>query len=228
MSRMLKLAKKSLGLMTIAILSTSCISSLDGQLHVLKPMLVKKQGGFLGLKKKKITLSPEIYKSELAINGEQNLTLKLKLNENEVNIPLNSDSTINIPANGEIKVSHLETKQPFDIVGVIKTDIEESSSSRDIESCSITVMERHCDKVCVRPPSAPDHRDRDPVPRCEIVCRNEPTTIYGRQEVEYHFEITHRNVSLNFINMKTRELLANFQGKNSELRTVYDYKGQCK
>lgn len=216
--------KKFIGLMLISAFAASCVN-LDGHLNVQQTMNVKKKGGFLNMKTKTVELEPGIYKAELKVKDRDSLTLKLRLekeNDDEIKIPLKSDKDFNLPDNGEVRISGSEVKQPFDVVGTIKTSITRSDSRRAVEECSLSVIERHCEKVC-----RPAGRNGDRVV-CNVVCRDVSVTIPGVREYEYHTRFTHRDLEVDLKDVNTQAQLATLRTTGTESERVTDYYGPCR
>jgi hypothetical protein len=209
----MKVLKSVIGLLAVTVLSASCVS-LDGQLDVKQMMSAKKKSGFLNLKTKEIQIQPDLYQAELKINSDKSFTLKLE-GHDKILIPLKSEKDLNVPSNGRVFISHADINQPFDVSGLIQTDISSTEQQNAIEDCSFTVTENHCKKICESEKS------------CKIECKDEQVTIQGRHEVVYHYQTIHRDLAMDLLKQDKGEVLASFHGTDSETSRIEDYSGRC-
>ena len=210
----MKNVKGIMSLLLLSLMATSCIS-LNGQIDVKQTMAAKKKSGFLNLKTKEIQIQPDLYKAELQINGNKNYTLKLE-GRDTISIPIKSNTNLNMPANGKVVISHNDIGQPFDISGLIATDVTFSGRQDAVESCSWTVTENHCKKVCASSTS------------CNIECHDEVVTLYGQQEIIFHYKNTYRDLAISFLKVDKGEELASFHGSNTEVEKIIDFQSVCR
>lgn len=206
--------KSLMGLIVLSLLSTSCLK-LDGQLDVRQAMSAKKKSGFLNLKTKEIKIEPDLYRAELKINGNKSYTLKLEGHE-KILIPIKSENDLNVPTSGQIAISHNDINQPFDIRGNIKTDITHSGGTDTVEDCTWTVTENHCQKICDKPDS------------CTIACKDVQVTLRGHRQVSFHYRTTHRDLSVDFLKADKPEVLATFNGSDTQVDRITDFEGLCR
>lgn len=206
--------KVLMGLTVLSLLSTACIR-LEGQLDVRQPMAAKKKSGFLNLKKKEIKIEPDIYRAELKVNGSDSFTLKLEGRE-KILVPIKSEKDLRIPDNGIVRISAQDIGQPFDLRGNIATEVEHSPSTEAIEECSFTVTENRCQKICEK------------VDACKIECKDVQITLQGQHLVRYHFRTIHRDLSVDFLKTDKPEVLATFNGTDTQVDRIIDFSGQCR
>lgn len=206
--------KGLMGLMVLSMLSTSCLK-LEGQLDVKQAMSAKKKSGFLNLKTKEIKIDPDLYRAELKILGDKNYTLKLEGHE-KILIPIKSERDLNVPSSGTIAISHDDINQPFDLRGEIKTDVSHSGGTDTVEDCSWTVTENHCQKICDKPDA------------CKIECKDVQVTLKGQHQVSYHYRTIHRDLSIDFLKIAKGEVLATFNGSDTQVDRITDYEGVCR
>lgn len=233
-------------------MAASCVN-LDGQLNVLTVMNVKKKGGFLNLQNKTVAIQPGIYNANLKINNESSFTLRLKADkeeESDIIIPINSEKSFDLPANGLIKIAGADISQPFDISGTIQTEITNSDIVRGIEQCTEYRTERRCEKICNNTdasgreeprgegrgdgPRGPEHRPDvggpapRPVPHCDIVCRDVSIPLYGDRDYEYHDRYTARTATIELRAVSAEDKLANMIARGTESDRIRDYTGVCR
>ena len=202
------------GLICVALLSASCVT-IDGQLDVKEAMTAKKKSGFLNLKTTLVTVQPSLYSAHFKMNGDKSYTLKLEGRDN-LSIPIKSKNNLNVPSNGRVAISHNDIDQPFDMTGEISTDVSESQRIDTIETCSWTVTENHCQKICDKP----DH--------CDIVCKDVQVTLNGHHEVSFHDETIRRDLSVSFLKQDSSEIMASFRGDDTEVNRITDFSGVCR
>lgn len=200
--------------LAVVVLSASCVS-LNGQLDVKQTMSAKKKSGFLNLKTKEIQIQPDLYMAELKINSDRSFTLKLD-GHDRILIPIKSEKGLNVPSNGRVFISHTDINQPFDISGMISTDVSESDHQRAIEECTYTVTENHCQKICESEKS------------CHIDCKDVPVELHGHREVEFHYETIHRDLAMDLLKQEKGEVLASFHGTDTETSRISDYQSVCR
>lgn len=206
--------KGVMGLLVLSLLSTSCLK-LNGQIDVRQAMSAKKKSGFLNLKTKEIKIEPDRYSAELKVNGDKSFTLKLEGRE-KILIPIKSEKDLNLPSSGAVAISHNDINQPFDIRGDIQTDISHSGGTDAVEECSRTVKENHCKKICEKADA------------CKIECADVEVTLKGHRDVSYHYRTTHRDLRIDFLKIEKGEILATFEGTDTQVDRINDYVGECR
>jgi hypothetical protein len=205
--------KNMVCLLAVTVFSASCVT-LEGRLDVKQAMSAKKKAGFLNLKTKEIRIEPDLYEAKLKVNSDKSFTLKLEGREN-ILIPLKSEKDLNLPKNGRVFISHTEINQPFDVSGFISTDISNSERQSAIESCTVTVTENHCKKIC------------ETEQTCKIECKDEAVQLEGHQYVEFHYRTIHRDLSMDLLKQEKGEVLASFRGTNTDSFRVTDFEESC-
>jgi hypothetical protein len=91
-----------------------------------------------------------------------------------------------------------------------------SGLQRQVENCSWSVRENHCQKICDKPDS------------CHIECADVDVTMYGRREIEFHYRTTHRTLAMDLLNIGNAALLASFNGDSHDVEQINDYVGACR
>jgi hypothetical protein len=219
--------KNLANLLLISVFAASCIN-LNGQLNVEQTMSAKTKGGFLNLKKRTVTVAPGSYNADLKINGDKNFVLKLQLSndsDKEILIPIKSRDSLNLPDNGDVRISGDDISQPFDINGIIKTDTSESSTTTSRESCTYTRREKRLEKVC----TTTNPRGSDvSVTRCEEVVRNVEVSVAGTRLVDSHIRYTNRVLTAKFNDINTAAQLATFRASGTTSEKINDFVGICR
>lgn len=220
--------KQLMSVLLVSVAATACVH-LDGQFDVKQPLNTKIKTGFLNLQTKDMQIQPGIYDATVKSMSDKKLFLKIKprgVDQKDILIPIKSKDDLNIPTAGEFELTAAEIDQPFNVLGSIKTDYSESSRQREIQSCTITRVERHCVEVSSldRQPPTPGPTPR-PQPR--IVCTDVTISIPGEKVVEFHTIYTSRDVTANFVDPQTKDVLAELSSSGSESRRVTDYESPC-
>lgn len=210
--------KKVLTLLCSVLVLTSCVD-ITGRLDVKKDMQVKKKAGFLNLKRKTVALPQGLYTATVSALGDKNFNLKLEGRDN-FKIPLKTEKDIALPTmNGEIRVSGADLDQPFDVRGTIYTNIERSETRETTESCSWTMTEERCEKVCTV---------TNNVRTCDVQCRPVSITRNGYRFVAYHIKTTYRDLKLQLLERGAENLLATFVGDDVETDRIVEHTGICR
>lgn len=210
--------KKMLILIGTTLFLTSCVD-ITGRLDVKKDMSVKKKSGFLNLKRKTVLLPQGLYTATVSALGDKNFNLKLEGRDN-FKIPLKTEKNISFPTNnGEIRVSGSDLDQPFDVQGTIYTNVERSDSRETTESCSWSVTEERCEKVCVV---------TNDIKTCDIKCQPVTITRNGYRFVAYHIKTTYRDLKLQLLEKDTNNLLATFIGDDIATERIVEHTGICR
>lgn len=209
--------KKVLMLVGVLVLSTSCLT-IDGQLQVREAFNVKKKSGFLNLKRTNVKVDPNIYRASLKVKSDKNYNLELEGGSlGKILVPIKASSDLDIPRDGAFSIAHDKIDQPFDIVGVINTDENHYGHGDEIQSCSWTMTEKKCDKVCNKETQ-----------KCEVVCHDETITIQGEKEVAFHYRSIRRDLSMEFMKEGSTGIIATFRGTDTQVDKLTDYESQCR
>jgi hypothetical protein len=219
--------KKIILLLALAIFTTSCVS-LEGNILVTEKMSLKKKGGFLNLGKKNVVIEANQYDAHLTVLGQNNFALILKKGDERISIPLKSKNDLKLPTfDGEIKISHNDIYQPYDLKGIIQTDIYQSATQEVIESCSWNTYETRCriecSEITTRDSQGISHVENN----CQKMCGDVLVTHQGRQEVIFHNTTTHRDLRFEFLKADSLQSVAHFQGQSSETERIIERKGIC-
>ncbi len=229
--------KNVMGLLLLSVLSASCVN-LSGNLNVSETLTAKKRGGFLNLQLKTVKIEPGNYSSNLKINSDKSFTLKLRAEKEgdaDILIPIKSEKSFNLPTTGAVEIKGSEVAQPFDIKGSIVTNVTSSEQVRTTESCTYTLPEQRCEKVCVETPNpaprVPREGERRPVDKavdCRVVCQMVQVSYNGNRFVEYHTLYTSRSLTANIHEVDSAKVLATFSGNGNESDRINDYVGECR
>jgi len=174
-------------------------------------------------------------KLKFTFKGNDTLEVKMKLPRN-IDLP-NSDGSFFFMAE--------ETGQNYDITGNLKTDYSSSGIISGVETCSYTIYERQCHRVCNDTVVADkdshkyeqgrrgrgDHprRPRRPLPpSCTMVCNNVPVTYYGNQNVRYRINYTKKGLHLSMNKPQNDKVVATYSGHHQSSYRTYEFKGRCR
>lgn len=208
--------KKMMLLMGVLLLSVSCVE-LNGTLQVNQPFNVKIKSGFLNLKRKTITVAQGSYRAELTAKSKKNVTLELKGGSlGNISIPVKSDDSLNIPFDGQIYIEGSKIEQPFNIAGVIRTEVDHYGYANEVVSCDLSRVERKCEKVC----------DKDG--KCDVVCKDVTVTFKGLKEVSYHTMRTDRQANLEFMAEGSTAIVAVLPVRGIETTRITDRESLCR
>lgn len=209
--------KNLMSLAAVLLLTTSCLS-LEGTLDVHEAFTVKRKSGFLHLKTKAVEVKPASYRASLKVKSDKNFTLELEgAGLEKILVPIKAEKDLDLPVDGKFAISHEKINQPFDIVGVINTDVSYSQIHNTVEACSWTTKENHCEKVCIGEPR-----------KCDIVCKEITITHEGRKEVDYHYRWTKRDISLEFMKATSTALVASMHATDLESDRIIDHESLCR
>jgi hypothetical protein len=157
------------------------------------------------------------YRAEMGFSSENKLKLVLKRGNQEISAKLKLPRDIDFTnARGEINLPAQRTGQRYDIEGFVDTTFITSRPYRERESCSYTDYRTVCEVIC-------DVRNN-----CRRVCNQVAYTRYGYRDVEYRFETTERDIDLRFVVPRSRSIMADFQGRDSQTRKIYLYQSHCR
>ena len=209
--------KKAMMLLGVLLLSVSCVE-LNGSLQVREAFNVKKKSGFLNLKTKIVTVSPGQYRAELTAKSSNNLRLELIGGSlGDINIPIKSDDQLNIPRDGQFYIEGRKIGQPFNVSGVINTEVDLYGYTNVVEKCQRDLQERRCEKVCNKEAGT-----------CDIVCKEVTITIDGLKEIAYHFKRTDRHANLEFMPENSTAVVASLPVSGTETEKIIDRESLCR
>ena len=196
--------------------TSSCVE-INGNLQVFESFNVKKKSGFLNLKTREVQVDPRNYKASIKFVSDKKFNLHLDGGSHKnISIPVKAEGRLDIPDNGRFNISHDETDQPFDISGIINTHREMTGYNQETVICSQDVTERKCEKVC----------DRE-IGSCDVVCRDVTMTINGRKNVQFHYLLVHRQLSLEIMKENSTGVVAAFVGSDTESTKIIDHESAC-
>lgn len=158
------------------------------------------------------TFQPGSYKFALSALSRREATLEVKDGRTTAIVRLNLPEGKELSLNGTTVFSANEIEQEFNLKLDAATDITQSETYRDIESCSETEYITVC-----RPRS--DGRGEE--------CFQEARTRYGSQEVEYYYEYTTTDLKGTMRSRNNSVLLAQLEGRRVLTDKNYVYKGYC-
>ncbi|QDK42908.1 hypothetical protein DOM21_15905 [Bacteriovorax stolpii] len=209
--------KKAMLLLGVLLLSVSCVE-LNGSLQVREAMSVKKKSGFLNLKTKTIKIEPGSYSAELKVKSQKNINLELKGGSlGEVDIPIKSEDSLNLPLNGQFYIEGRKIEQPFNVSGTITTNVDHWGYTDTTEKCERQITERRCEKVCVKETG-----------KCDVVCKDVVITLYGLKDVSYHYKRTDREVRLEFMPENSTAVIASLPARGTESEKIIDRETICR
>jgi hypothetical protein len=209
--------KNALHLIPLACLFVlfGCDDSLNGTLQVQQPLsLITKKGKTEILQPGRLSmrLDSRERKSELSLkistDGRRSKEIILKLPKDT-----------KLPSYGDINLSAQKLGQNFDLVGRVESEETETTPVLNYETCSETHYEHVCSLVPIQ--------GRDGRTYYERQCRNEPATLSGNREVITHDETTHTELDLRFVDPRSGQNIAVFDGGRVDTRTVTDHQGPC-
>jgi len=214
--------------MLVSAIAISCVN-LNGQLNVQQPMHVNRKGGFLNLKTIPVNLDQGSYRAELTLKSDKSLSLELKMpnDQKDIVIPIKSDSSLNVPSNGAIRISGSSIKQPFDINGTISTEYTNSPTVSGYESCTYTRTERRFERVC-RDVSTGRNDRRGKHEICENEERTSTISETGSQFVVSHVLTTDRSLTAELKLANSTSQVATLNASGSESVRIIDSSGICR
>ena len=180
----------------------ACVS-VPGQLNVQSEMSFIGEDG-------NVHLSPGQYDSTLKFKSKKELRLEIQNNNNDITFNIPRGTTLP-ETRGNINLSAEQTGQPYDLSGSVDTQYDRSGPYTNLESCTYVVRQQ----VCQRNPQG------------ERVCHYENVTVYGRRQVQFHYEYELKSFIANFLVPDQNTNIGQFHGSYRDSRTVYDYYGPC-
>jgi len=200
--------KKVLWPISAALLLMVACGGINGLLSVDYPITLKSNWN------RNIEIPAGEYQSEIILQKNRSrIALKVEVENNlkkkfyfkfpsEQDIPSGNED-FNLPSN--------MSGQPYDLQGNIATEEWESETVEDNESCTYEEDVHRC---------YPDQNGQQN-------CRWERVTRHGRQDVEYHYEYTKRDLIAELLNTETRDQVASFDGTRTDEYKRYEYQGRC-
>ena len=182
-----------------ALLLTGCDREFTGTLSVLQPLSADNN----------TTIEPGNYAAEIEVENrrEFDLTVRDVSGDNDARIRFRFPEGLELPEeNGSFRFTPEETGLPFYIAGSIATEVSESETRREQESC--TRYEREC----------------YPTGGGGYTCRDRP--VPGWQEVEYFVRTTEQDLLVDLADTEN-VAAANFAGQYDRSERVYTYRGIC-
>lgn len=169
-------------------------------------------------------IAPGQYQASLNFPSEKELILKVEKSSADQKSPTSIHFAIpkdaKLPSySGDVKLTAEQVGKPFDISGTVDTQESDTSDTSTIESCTITIQHELCEWVHDRDRNGHDNSHRE--------CHTDYDTIYGRQEVTYHYHDSTKTVDLSLLTPKTTDTVARFTGSSSDSDKVYTYQGPC-
>ncbi|MES2854734.1 MAG: hypothetical protein V4692_02670 [Bdellovibrionota bacterium] len=202
---------KVLAVATAALALSAC-DEIGGTLSVSKPIVLKLK------KEKTLTLAPGSYKTSIEVDSkDRQIEVEVKVGEKKQKTKIVIPGSKPLPTrNGSLEMSAQELGQAFGLSGEVQTDVDYSSPTRAVESCTYTIQRRECETVI--------HPDG----RRERVCRIRDVSVSGRQNVEYHHQYTTVTAQMRFLNASSGKIDAQFDGSEHSSSKIYDYVGECR
>jgi hypothetical protein len=150
------------------------------------------------------------YNAKVDFGSKKEIKIEMKANAYKETIILNRPKNFEFPQNGSFLLSSSQVGQEFGVSGQVTTQVWDSQSYRDNESCTYTVR----DWVCY-----PDANGRP-------VCGYQDRTVWGYRFVEYF----NRNTTTEmFADLITKHAsLARFTGAKTEAQKIYTYTSICR
>jgi hypothetical protein len=214
-------------LVLVSAIATSCVS-IDGNLIVSEKMSLKKKGGFLNLGRRNVDIEANQYDAHLTALGKDNFALILQKGDERVSIPLKSKNELKVPTfDGEIRISHNDIDQPYDLRGMINTDISYSPTQEVIESCTWDTTETKCHVECHEVITRDSRGVERKENKCDKICEDYTVTHRGRKEVIFHYTTTRRDLSFEFLKADSQNAVAHFSGRSVETDKIIEREGIC-
>lgn len=211
----------------ITLTATSCVS-ISGNLQVTEKISLKRKGGFLNLGRRNVDIEANDYRAEFKVLGKNNFALKLDRGDDSISIPLKSKEDLKVPTyDGEFLISHNDIDQPFDVKGSIVTDISHSETRGTVESCSWDTRETRCKIECHDVVTRDDRGIERKENKCNKICEDYTISHQGRREVEFHYTTTHRDLRFLFLKANSKDVVAHFEGQNTDTEKIIERTGIC-
>ena len=184
------------------ILLTSC-ETLTGNFSAYEEILLKDSKG------ESVKIRDGVYlDSKLKLKSKR----KLKLIVDGTTFTFKIPRGTKIPTeNGIIDLSSAEVKQPYDILGSINTEVEHGQVQRDSETCEWQEPYTVC---------RDDSNGRQ-------ICRTEYRTRYGHRDIQFHYDLISKDLTVSLSHPGTNDMTARFEGHQRYYQRVVEYEGRC-
>lgn len=157
------------------------------------------------------------YFTEVGFSSENKLKMTFKSGDSEISAKIKLPSDLDFTnSRGEIYLPANRTGQLYDIRGNVDSTDTVSRLYRVYEACSYTDYRVECRTFC--------DANGNCRQRCERVAYDRP----GQQYVEYHFVTTERDIDLRFVTPRSRSVVADYQGHDTQTEKVYQQQGICR
>lgn len=159
---------------------------------------------------KKVKIVPGNYKSTVNFSSKEIIKMEVKANKVKETIVLKRPNNFEFPANGDFHLGANEIGQNFDVHGSMQTQVFESPTRREHESCTYTRNEYVC----------------YPGQNGQPVCSYQPRQVWGYRLVEYYLKTTVRDLLAHI--MEADQSKAHFTGHREDSEKIYLYQGICR
>lgn len=160
---------------------------------------------------KEVTVATGNYNTTIDFSSKDLIKMQIKANKVNETILLKRPANFEFPTNGEFQLAANEIDQDFNIHGQVQTQVLESPTRREFESCTYTRNEY----VCY--PAGPNGQP---------VCSYQPRQVWGYRPVEYYVKTTVRDLSAHI--MDQQSAMAHFTGHREDAERIYLYQGICR
>lgn len=165
---------------------------------------------------KKVVIPSGEHDAKVSFVSKKLAVVSIKVKKTTHRLNFSIPSGLEIPTNGEFKISSKDSGQLADLEAGIQTLVDNSEIYGGEEACKWETQERVCRVV--------------PLPNggWGEECYWRTVEHWGRQDVEYFFRTTTQKMKSNLIDPSTAEKLAEFGGDRADTEKIYTYKGQCR
>lgn len=160
---------------------------------------------------KEVMVAAGNYKAVVDFSSKEQIKMQIKANKVTETILLKRPANFEFPTNGDFQLSASEIDQDFDVHGDVQTQVVESPTRKEVESCTYTRSEY----VCY--PSGPNGQP---------TCSYQPRQVWGYRHVEYFLKTTVRDLSAQILNQQA--MMAHFVGHREDSEKIYLYQGFCR
>jgi hypothetical protein len=167
---------------------------------------------------KEITIPTGSYEAKLSPGFNNKLTLKITINkETSHEIVFKIPENLDLPdENGELKLSSNQTNQTYDSFINVNTIFTDSEVIDTWERCTYITYQTVCRNVC---------QIVNGSEVCTYVCREEPVTNHGRQNVSYFIRTSEKSLKIDLL--RETQIVADFKSFETSKRKIYEYIGTC-
>ncbi len=195
------------------LLLSSCVN-FKGTFNSYKTLKFVHSTVFGNSKTKTVPAGTYATKFKFTSEDKMKLTFEREGDDIEVKIKLPTDRSFP-RERGAINLPASVTGQRYDIKGFIDTRYSQSGMTRSSESCTYTVYQRSCSTSC-------DSRGN-----CRQICERIPVNRYGRQDVEFRYKYTDRDLKLELVAPGNESIVGDYRGEDRDVEKVYTYQGRC-